>query len=110
MKNLNLNTTPEKQITEELYFKIWESHAGVSIRKLKWDEIFDTEEELIKALFHEKVLTDEDKVPMHKWCRGYEFIKSFRKYYKKNGFLTPNQMTQLKRLAPEIAYCVYCEK
>lgn len=99
-----------KQITEELYFKIWKSHTGGFGERAKWNEIFDTEEELIKALFHEKVLTDEDKVPMYKWCRGYEFIKGLRKYYNKNMSLTPKQMTQLKRLAPEIAYQIYCTR
>ena len=46
---------------------------------------------------------------MCKVCKGYEFIKGFRKYYNKNGSLTEKQITQLKRLASEIAYHVYCE-
>ena len=97
-----------KQLTEELKFKINSSRAG--IKKCKWDEIYDTEEELINDLFSEKVLTDEDTSLMYKVCKGYEFIKGFRKYYKKNGSLTEKQMTQLKRLASEIAYHVYCEQ
>ena len=96
-----------KPITEELKFKINSSRTGLS--SCKWDEIYDTEEELIDDLFSEKVLTDEDTSLMYKVCKGYEFIKSFRKYYKKNGSLTEKQMTQLKRLASEIAYHVYCE-
>ena len=96
-----------KQITEELKFKINLSRVG--LKKCKWDEIYDTEEELIDDLFSEKVLTDEDTSIMHKVCKGYEFIKGFRTYYKKNGSLTEKQMTQLKRLASEIAYHVYCE-
>ena len=35
-----------KQITEELKFKINSSRAG--IKKCKWNEIYDTEGELIK--------------------------------------------------------------
>ena len=96
-----------KQITEELKFKINLSISG--LKKCKWDEIYDTEEELIDDLFSEKVLTDEDTSLMCKVCKGYEFIKEFRKYYNKNGSLTEKQMTQLKRLASEIAYHVYCE-
>ena len=96
-----------KPITEELKFKINSSRAG--IKKCKWNEIYDTEGELIKDLFSEKVLTDKDTNLQHKICKGYEYIKSFRKYYQKNGMLTEKQITQLKRLASEIAYHVYCE-
>lgn len=95
-----------KQITEELKFKILKSRTG--LEKCSWNEIYDTEKELIRDMFNEKVLTDEDKVPMHRWCKGYEYIKSFRRYYRKNGYLTEKQMTQLKRLASEIAYHIYC--
>ena len=96
-----------KHITEELKFEINLSRQGH--KKCEWDKIYDTEEELIDDLFSEKVLTDEDTSLMYKVCKGYEFIKGFRKYYKKNGSLTEKQMTQLKRLASEIAYHVYCE-
>ena len=95
-----------KPITEELKFKINSSRAGLS--SCKWNEIYDTEEELIKDLFSEKVLTDEDTNLQYKICKGYDFIKGFRKYYQKNGTLTEKQLTQLKRLASEIAYHVYC--
>ena len=96
-----------KQITEELKFTIHSSRAG--IKKCKWNEIYDTENELIKDLFSEKVLTNEDTNLQYKICKGYEYIKSFRKYYQKKGTLTEKQLTQLKRLASEIAYHVYCE-
>ena len=96
-----------KQLTEELKIKINSSRAG--LKKCKWDEIYDTEEELIDDLFSEKVLTDEDTSIMSKVCKGYEFVKGFRKYYQKNGTLTEKQMTQLKRLASEIAFHIYCE-
>ena len=96
-----------KQLTEELKFKINLSRAG--IEKCKWNEIYDTEDELIKDLFSEKVLTDEDTDLQYKICKGYEYIKSFRKCYQKNGTITEKQITQLKRLANEIAYHVYCE-
>lgn len=95
-----------KQITDELKFKLRKSQAG--LEKCSWNEIYDTEKELINDMFNEKVITDEDKVPMYRWCKGYEYIKSFRKYYRKMGYLTEKQMTQLKRLASEIAYHIYC--
>lgn len=99
-----------KQLTESLLFELEKSHNGINTKSCKWDSIFDTEEELIKALFNEKVYTNENNVPMYKWCKGYEYIKSFRKYYKKHGKLTEKQMIQLKRLASEIAYNIYCVK
>lgn len=98
-----------KQITKSLILKLTQSHAGGFGNKVKWDDIFDTEAELIEALFHEKVYTDEDGVPMYKWCKGYAYIRGFRQYYKKNKTLTEAQMRQLKRLASEIAYHIYCE-
>lgn len=99
-----------KAITEELKFELEKSHSRMNTKPVKWDSIFDTEAELLQALFHEKVKTPDDKVPMFKWCKGYEYIKGFRKYYKKHGKLTEKQMVQLKRLASEIAYHIYCGK
>ena len=96
-----------KAITEELKFKIQASRSG--LRQCKWNEIYDSEEELIKDLFHPKILTDEDTAQPHKLCKGYEYIKGFRKYYQEHQTLTERQMTQLKRLATEIAYHIYCE-
>lgn len=98
-----------KPVTENLLFELKKSHHGINNKPCKWNDIFDTEQELIKALFSKKVYTDEDNVPMHKWCKGYVYVKGFRKYYSKHGKLTDKQMTQLKRLAGEIAYHIYCE-
>ena len=97
-----------KQLTRDLLYKISLSREG--LQTCRWNEIYDTEEELIKDLFSEKILTDEDTSLNYKICRGYKFIKGFRKYYKKNKTLTEKQMIQLKRLAGEIAYHVYCEE
>jgi len=96
-----------KQITDDLKSKIISSRAG--LRKCRWDEIYDTEEELINDLFSEKVLTDKETSLRYKLCRGYEYIRSFRTYYLTNKKLTEKQLIQLKRLASEIAYHVYCE-
>ena len=67
---------------------------------MKWNELYNTEDELIKAMFETK--SDINKYPQWKIVKGYVYIESFKKYYNKNGKLTDKQMTQLKRLAPEI--------
>ena len=100
-----------KELTETLRNKIinaYNSYNKTVRTTCRWNDIYDTEEELIKDLFNEKVLTDEDTSISYKICRGYEYIKSFRKFYKKNGYLTPKQITQLKRIAYAIAYNIYC--
>lgn len=93
-----------KTITNELRAKLIKSNGGLA--KVKWDEIFDNEQELIEAMFNEKVVVEN--APIYLRCRGYEYIKSFRRYYEKNGCLTDKQMTQLKRLGSQIAYRIYC--
>lgn len=100
-----------KELTETLRNKIinaYNAYNKTGRTTCRWNDIYDTEEELIKDLFNEKVLTDEDTSISYKICRGYEYIKSFRKFYKKNGYLTPKQITQLKRIAYAIAYNIYC--
>ena len=100
-----------KKITQELLDQLHEYHSGINIKPIKWNDIFDTEEELIRALFNRKIYTDENGISTyHKWCKGYEYITGFRRYYRKHGKLTDKQMTQLKRLACEIAYNIYCVK
>jgi hypothetical protein len=92
-----------KSINKDLIFKIEAANAG--IKSCKWNEIFDTEEELVEAMFNEKVIVDPTSYMV---CKGYEYIKSFREYYEKHGHLTDKQMTQLKRIAVPIAFRVYC--
>ena len=77
-------------------------------RKLKWNDIFKDENALIEALFDGAVLTPDETDLSWKWCKGYGYIQSFRKYYKKNGALTEKQMAQLKRIAINIAEKIYC--
>ncbi len=93
-----------KTITNELRAKLIKSNSGLA--KVKWNEIFDSEQELIEAMFNEKVAVEN--APMYLMCRGYEYIKSFRRYYEKNGCLTNKQITHLKRLGLQIAYRIYC--
>ena len=88
-----------KEMNTTLKNKIASAYYETGITTCKWNDIYDTEEELIKDLFNEKVLTDEDTSISYKICKGYEYIKSFRKFYNKNTYLTPKQIKQLKRLA-----------
>lgn len=97
-----------KEMNTTLKNKIAVAYYETGITTCKWNDIYDTEEELIKDLFNEKVLTDEDTSISCKLCKGYEYIKSFRKFYNKNTYLTPKQIKQLKRLAYAIAYNIYC--
>lgn len=93
-----------KTVDTNLIAKLNKSRAGLA--KVSWNEIFETEEELIQAMFDEHIIVEN--APLHKLCRGYEYIKSFRQYYSKNNILTEAQLRQLKRLASEIAYQIYC--
>ena len=95
-----------KEMNENLKNKIWKLKTGNNTTSCKWNDIFDTEEELINAMFDEKVIVDEH-APIYKLCRGYEYIKSFRRYYKKNNCLTEKQLSVLKRLAYELAFHIY---
>lgn len=99
-----------KSITEDLKDKLCSSHFDYGESKsIKWNDIYDTEQELIQDLFNNKVHTDEDNVPDYQICKGYAYIKSLRQYYLKYKELTEKQMKQLKRLAYEIAYHIYVE-
>lgn len=94
-----------KEITEELKGNLRKSRCG--LKTVSWNDIYDSEDELLKDMFHEKIIVD-DNSPHYQFCRGYQYIRGFRSYYMKNGCLTEKQMAQLKRLASEIAYQIYC--
>lgn len=94
-----------KNIDKELKEALIKTHCGVNNRQMKWSDIFDTETDLIQAMFHDNVVVEGTSSRL---CRGYAYIKSFRVFYDKNGKLTDKQLTQLKRLAPEIAYQIFC--
>lgn len=63
--------------------------------QISWDQLFDSEQELITKML--ECETEKGLVP-----KGYGYIDSFKRYYKKNKRLTPKQLTQLKRLAKSI--------
>lgn len=66
----------------------------------KWSDLYRNEEDLIQDML--KTKSDPNTVAYIHLVKGYEYIEGFKKYYEKNGCLTPKQMTQLKRLATEI--------
>jgi hypothetical protein len=67
---------------------------------MKWTDCYKTEQELIDDMM--LTLSDERTAYYYQLVKGYKYIDSFKKYYQKNGKLTDKQMTQLKRLAPEV--------
>lgn len=79
MKNVSLNT--------------------LAFSSLKWSDLFETEEELIKTLMR-------TRFQQHITCKGYEFFDSLKRYYFMNSTLTPKQLTQLKKGAKNI-YWLY---
>lgn len=66
----------------------------------KWDDFYDSESELIEEML--LCCSDANNSEYWKLCKGYEYIESFKRYYRKNGFLTEKQVVQVKRLAGEI--------
>ena len=64
-------------------------------QKISWDQLFDSEQELIAKML--ECETEKGLVP-----KGYGYIDSFKRFYKKNGYLTAKQLTQLKRLAKSV--------
>lgn len=66
----------------------------------KWTDFYATEQELIDDMM--LTLSDVNTAYYSRLVRGYEYIESFKKYYKNKGKLTEKQMTQLKRLAEEV--------
>ncbi len=67
---------------------------------MKWTELYKTEDELINDML--KTKSDPKTEPYNQLVKGYEYIESFKRYYKANGKLTDRQLTQLKRLAGSI--------
>ena len=79
--------------------EISSSYNGV--KKLKWDEIYESEDELINDL--RRINLDVNIVLLP---RGYEYMSSFKKQLENEKELSSKQMTQLKR----IAYGIYVNK
>ena len=73
--------------------------------KSKWSDFYNSESELIEDML--LCISDVTNNNYWKLVKGYEYIESFKKYYRKNGYLTEKQMIQVKRLASEIHKNVY---
>lgn len=76
------------------------SHFDLVCGSVKWNQMFESEEELLQVMMTCKA--DPDKYSLFSLVKGYEYIHSFQRQYKVKGALSPKQMTQLKRLAKSI--------
>lgn len=68
--------------------------------KKNWNKYFPTEQDLLNALM--VLNASENQYPYLVPC-GYIYLQSFQKRIRSGKELTEKQMTQLKRLAYEIA-------
>lgn len=93
-----------KQIDDNMRSRLWYSRQG--LKPMKWDEIYDSEKELINDMLS---IDASPSQPAHKIVRGYEYILSFQKRILSGQELTEKQMTQLKRLAVNIAFKKYIQ-
>ena len=64
-------------------------------KRIKWDSIYDSEEELVSDL----LLSEKYQ---ERYTKGYGYLESFKKQVLAGKTLSEKQMTQLKRLAPEV--------
>ena len=81
-----------------LYIVVWTNLRGNL--KMKWNDYYKTESELIGAMLQSK--SNPEKYQRYQLVKGYEYIESFKKYYKNNGNLSEKQIIQVKRLAGNI--------
>lgn len=85
---------------DELKNKVAQSHAG--LKPCKWNEIYENMDELKADLLKINLKDYHYKLP-----RGTEYIKTFQWVLNNNHTLSDKQVTQLQRLASEIAYSLY---
>jgi len=71
-----------------------------AVGSVKWDEVFDNEEQIIEAL--KKVYIPKSRTAPTSTFKGYEYIYSFAYYVQRGWTLSEKQMQQCKRLALEI--------
>ncbi|WP_255294061.1 hypothetical protein [Bacillus toyonensis] len=65
--------------------------------KIEWNEMFDSEEELIGLV--KKINMDRYK---QMYCKGWLYVEGFQRTLSSGKELSPKQVTQLKRIAREI--------
>lgn len=73
------------------------SASTIELTKVKWNEMFDSEEELIETMKKIDIKKFENN-----YYKGYAYIGSFQKQLANGAELSPKQITQLKRLAKEV--------
>lgn len=86
---------------EALKNRVSQSHGG--LKPCKWDDIYESMDELKADLMKINLNDYSYRLP-----HGTEYIKTFQWCIKNGKQLTDKQLTQLKRLASEIAYSLYC--
>lgn len=95
-----------KKLSQELLTKIVRTKSDLVDVKINWNDIYDTEEELIQDMLR---VCAGDLLPTYKQPSGYMYIESFKQQYMLKGRLSDKQMYVLKKLAPEIAYDLYAK-
>lgn len=87
------------KLTNEMIEKLNNKYISNYAERIKWTNIYDTEEELANDLLH---ITIRKTYPNP--TKGYEYLSSFQNRLKAGNSLTDKQMTMLKRLAYVVAY------
>ena len=84
-------------------FRILNEKYPESLKKEKWTDFFDSEEDIVKSLMNIKIF-DESKIMcgMTPAYTGYIYIHSFAQRVQSGKELTKPQLTQAKRIAKQI--------
>lgn len=77
-----------------------DSKYALSIKSVKWNEVFGSEEEMLEAL--KRIYIPKNRTAPFYTFKGYAYIYSFAYYVQKGWKLSENQLRQCKRLAVEI--------
>ena len=72
-------------------------HLIILGENVKWDSMFNSEQELIESL----IKVDVEKFKADR-LKGYQYVEGFQKQLAANKELSPKQITQLKRIAKSI--------
>lgn len=93
------------RLTNEMIEKLNNKYVSNYTERIKWADIYDSEEELVNDLLH---ITIRKTYPNP--TQGYEYLSSFQNRLKSGNSLTDKQMTMLKRLAYVVAYERHCRE
>lgn len=73
-----------------------------TINAVKWNEIYQSEIDIINDLKFIHIPSNKEMVAFHTLYKGYEYIHSFAKQVQSDKILSEKQIMQCKRLALEI--------